>query len=180
MEALPILLIVIAATTLFFLIKKYSSRSDSKHHKKDSVSTKVNIVVGGTPPPGGITFKPDGTIERVPDSLAARHKWTVQKMTRKIEQEPDDDEWYFERGKALMELRQYQEAIPDFSKIIEKYPTFGGYYEFRGLCYLHAGEKANALADFQRYNGLTNKEHLHESTIKILDKLEKELSRKNI
>lgn len=175
METLTILVIVIVTTMLYFLLKKSFSRSSRRHHKKDTQPTKVNVIVGDTPPPGGITFRPDGTIERIPDSLADRHKWTVQKMTRKIEQEPDD-EWYFERGKAYMGLRQYQEAISDFSKVIEKFPTFGGYYEIRGLCFFHAGDKVNALADFRRYNDLTNKERLNESTIKILDKLEKELS----
>lgn len=144
--------------------------------KKAAPSVKVNLIISDTPPPGGILFKPDGTIERIPDSPTARYKWTIQKMTYKIEQEPEDYEWYFERGKAFMGLNQYQEAISDFSKLIEKYPTFNGYYELRGLCYFHIGDKANALADLRHYKELSNQERLNESTIKILDELEKELS----
>jgi tetratricopeptide (TPR) repeat protein len=105
----------------------------------------------------------------------ARYKWTVQKMTYKIQQEPDDGEWYFERGKALMGLNQYQEAIPDFSKLIEIYPTGGGYYELRGLCYFHVGDKVNALADLRQYKIYRNKNASIKDTIKTLDELEKEL-----
>jgi tetratricopeptide (TPR) repeat protein len=176
MEILIALIILFALIMLYFLLKKSFSRSQNSYRKQDSAPTKVNLIIGNTPPPGGITFKPDGTIERVPDTPTARYKWTVQKMTYKIEQEPEDGEWYFERGKALMGLNQYQEAIPDFSKVIDKFPTFGGYYEFRGLCYFHTGDKINALADLRRYKNLSSPERLNENTIKVLDELEKELS----
>jgi tetratricopeptide (TPR) repeat protein len=97
-------------------------------------------------------------------------------MTFKIQQEPDDGEWYFERGKALMALNHYVEAIPDFSKLIELYPTWGGYYQLRGLCYFRAGDKEHALADLRQYKELEKSERLDEETIKILDELEKEIS----
>ena len=96
-------------------------------------------------------------------------------MTLKIQQEPDDGEWYFERGKALMALNQYAEAISDFSKLVELYPTWGGYYQLRGLCYFRAGDKKNALADLKKYKEFEKSERLNSETITILEELEKEI-----
>jgi hypothetical protein len=85
-------------------------------------STKTNLFIGGTPPPGAVVFRADGTIDRTPDSPQARHEWTIRKMTLKIEQEPYDGEWYFERGISLMALGRYVEAVSDFSKLVDFYP----------------------------------------------------------
>ncbi|MEW5939717.1 MAG: tetratricopeptide repeat protein, partial [Chloroflexota bacterium] len=103
----------------------------------------------------------------------ARHKWIVQKMTFKIQHEPDEGEWYFERGKALMALGQYAEAIPDFSKLVELYPTWGGYYQLRGLCYFRTGDKEHALTDLRKSKEFERNERLDKDTIKILEELEK-------
>jgi hypothetical protein len=112
---------------------------------------RLNIIVSSAQPPGAIFFGRDGTIAQVPDSLDARHKWVVEKMTLKIEKEPDDGEWYFERGKAYMALNQYAEAIADFNQLIAWYPTSETAYRMRGLCYFHAGDKVTALADLRQY-----------------------------
>jgi hypothetical protein len=134
-------------------------------------SAKINLFVGGTPPPGAVVFKSDGTIDQTPDSPQARHEWTVQKMTLKIEKDPYDGEWYFERGKALMALGRYPEAASDFSMLIDFYNS-DTCYRLRGLCYYHAGDRARALADLRRYKELCDVSRLEPETVKILSDLE--------
>ena len=134
-------------------------------------STKLNIFVGSTPPPGTISFNADGTISKTSDSPELRLEWIVQKMTRKIEQEPDDGEWYFERGNALMALGRYTNAIPDFSKLIDIYAKFGDYYRFRGLCYFYLGDQTHALEDLRSYKQFWSHKFDAEA-LKILEELE--------
>jgi len=135
-------------------------------------SRRLNLFIGGPPPPGAAVFKPDGTIEHTPDTPEARHEWTVRKMTASIEREPDNGEWYFERGKALFELGRFGEAIPDFSKLIELFPQWGNYHRLRGLCFYHANQLTQALDDLRRYRELSNPLRLEPEAIKILEELE--------
>ncbi len=166
---------LIIGIIIFIVLSKMSSRQNTIKQKRNPSATKVNLIIGNTPPPGAVVFNPNGTIEQTPNSLEARHKWVIQKTTLKIQQEPDDGEWYFERGKALMALNQYSEAISDFSKLVELYPTWGGYYQVRGLCSFRAGDKENALVDLKKYKELEKSERLDGETIKILEELEKEI-----
>jgi len=135
-------------------------------------SPKINLIVGDTPPPGAIVFKADGTIGQTPDSLQARHEWTVQKMTLKIERDPTDGEWYYERGKALMALGRYAEAIIDFSKLVDFHPDYDECYRLRGLGHYHAGDRARALADLRRYKELCDVSRLEPEAVRILAELE--------
>ena len=89
------------------------------------IPSRLNLFIGGSPPPGAAVFTPDGTIEHTPDTPEARNEWTVRKMTASINREPDNGKWYFERGMALFELDRFAEAIPDFSKLIELIPEWG-------------------------------------------------------
>jgi hypothetical protein len=134
-------------------------------------STKTNLFIGGTPPPGAVVFRADGSIDRTPDSPQARHEWTIRKMTLKIEQEPYDGEWYFKRGISLMALGRYVEAVLDFSKLVDFYPNYDECYRLRGICYYHAGDRARALADLRRYKELCDV-NLEPDAIKILAELE--------
>jgi tetratricopeptide (TPR) repeat protein len=93
-------------------------------------------------------------------------------MTSKIEKEPEDGEWYFERGSALFALGRFAEAIPDFSKLIELVPQWGNYYRLRGLCFYHTNKRAEAAADLRRYRELSRPERLDPAAIKLLEELE--------
>lgn len=132
---------------------------------------KVNLFIGGDPPPGSVVFRPDGSVGVTPDTPEARHEWTVRKMTAKIEKEPDDGEWYFERGSALFALGRFAEAIPDFSKLIELVPQWGDYYRLRGLCHVHANNRSEAAADLSRYRELTRPDRLDPAALEILEEL---------
>ena len=133
---------------------------------------KLSIFLGGPPPPGAVVFRPDGTIEHAAETPEAHHEWTVRKMTSRIEQEPEDGEWYLERGKALLALGRYAEAIPDFSKLIDLVPKWGNYYRLRGLCFYHTSDRARALDDLREYRRLWDPQRLESDAIKILEELE--------
>ena len=143
---------------------------DSSKPKK--APGKLNIFVGGPPPPGSTVFRADGTIEHTPDTPDARHEWTVRKMTSRIRDEPENGEWYFERGSALFALRRFAEAIPDFSKLIELIPLWGDCYRLRGLCFYHTSNRTGALADLRRYRELSSPQRLDTDAIGILEELE--------
>ena len=133
---------------------------------------KLNIFVGGPPPPGAVVFKPDGTIDHLPDTPEAHHEWTIRKMTSRINRDPDNGEWYFERGSALFGLGRFAEAIPDFSKLIGLIPQWGDYYRLRGLCFYHTNHRPEALDDLRRNRELSNPQRLEPEAIKILEQLE--------
>lgn len=133
---------------------------------------RLNIFVGGPPPPGAVVFKSDGTIEPAPETSEAHYEWIVRKMTSRIEQEPDDGEWYFERGTALFALGRFADAIPDFSKLIGLVPGWGNYYRLRGLCFYHTSNPAKALDDLREYRRLWDPQRLESDAIKILEELE--------
>jgi tetratricopeptide (TPR) repeat protein len=173
------IILLTAVLLIIIVIYKVLGNSSPKREITDqepgpSVTsvTKVNLMVGDAHPPGGYLFYADGRVGRAPDTAEAHNKWIVQKMTFKIQQEPEDEEWYFERGKALMALHQYAEAIPDFSKLIEFYPSWGETYQFRGLCYYGVGDKEQAVADLRKYKELEVSKPLNPETIKLLDELE--------
>lgn len=134
--------------------------------------SKLNIFVGHAGPPGAVVFKQDGTIERTPDTPKARHEWTVRTMTSRIEHEPENGEWYFERGTALFALGRFGEAIPDFDKLIDLVPQWGNYYRLRGLCFYQTNLPKQALDDLRRYRELWDPKGLEPDAIKVLEELE--------
>ena len=147
-------------------------KKDSKDRQKKD-PPRLNLFVGGSPPPGSTVFRADGTIEHTPDTSEARHAWTVRKMTVKIEQEPDNGEWYFERGSALFALGRFAEAIPDFSRLIELVPQWADYHRLRGLSFFHTGDRSQALRDLGRYRELAKPERLDAEAVTILEDLER-------
>ncbi len=151
--------------------KKRKQKTTAPSRSGSRKPTKINLLIGGTPPPGALVFKADGTIELAADSPQAHHESTIQKMTLKIEQEPYDGEWYFERGTSLMALGRYAEALTDFSRLVDFYPNYDECYRLRGICYYHAGDRARALADLRRYRELCA-DNLEPEAVKILLELE--------
>ena len=56
---------------------------------------------------------------------------------------------YFQRGRTYMKLKNYPEAIIDFSKAIELNPENSDAYFRRGKAYRKIGEKRNGLEDIR-------------------------------
>lgn len=57
---------------------------------------------------------------------------------------------YFYRGVLNGELKDYQKAIDDFTKVIELKPDFASAYTYRGLYEYARGKKDNACSDFNK------------------------------
>ena len=76
--------------------------------------------------------------------------------TRKIQENPNDTTAYFNRGETYLNLKQYEAAIRDFSKIIDEItPNFSGYYNEqayykRGLAYSCLKKCEKATQDFEK------------------------------
>jgi tetratricopeptide (TPR) repeat protein len=56
---------------------------------------------------------------------------------------------YFQRGRTHMKLKNYPEAIVDFSKVVELNPNLKGAYFYRGKALMKSGEKRTGIADIR-------------------------------
>ena len=63
-----------------------------------------------------------------------------------------------ERGDAHSELKQYDEAISDYTRAIELLPDYAPPYRQRSLCYQAKGNKTAAAADSEKYEELKRRE----------------------
>lgn len=54
------------------------------------------------------------------------------------------------QGMAHMSVKQYEQAVKDFTRVIEKEPEFSQAYYQRARAYQKMGRKASATADFQK------------------------------
>ena len=67
---------------------------------------------------------------------------------------------HFERGKELVEKRQFKEAIRSFKEAIRLAPSIPSYYSHLGLAYLSQGFPGMAKAEFQRALQLDPKDEI--------------------
>jgi tetratricopeptide (TPR) repeat protein len=75
-------------------------------------------------------------------SLEAREKYT-----QAIEAEPDNWLYIMDRGKVNFELQYFEEALSDFTKVLQLYPTFRAALSARCDSYLELAQFAEARAD---------------------------------
>jgi tetratricopeptide (TPR) repeat protein len=165
-----VLIYVIAAIIVIRSPQQYTAVSPNQ-----LTFDKLKAVIASTPSPDGIASTRD-TIEIIPVSPRSRPGWAVQKMTLNIQRQPDNGGWYLERGKAFLEMRQFTEAMADFSKLIQLHPTIGYAYWLRGLCYFHLGNKEQALKDLREYKQLESGKFLEETASAILEEMEQEIT----
>ena len=74
----------------------------------------------------------------------------IQKYTAQINQNPNDDDAYYNRGIAYHKLGQYKRAIQDFNKVIQLNPDDNFVYHSRGKSYLKLGQYKLAIQDFNK------------------------------
>lgn len=63
---------------------------------------------------------------------------------------PSDSEAYFNRGLYYARAAQYDDAIKDFTKVIELNQNYVYAYNNRGFCYKNNGQYDNAIKDFTK------------------------------
>jgi len=59
-------------------------------------------------------------------------------------------ELHFARGNAYLSLQRYQNAVDDFTAVIELNPTLGGAYVDRGVAHHHLRQYERAIRDYDR------------------------------
>ena len=74
------------------------------------------------------------------------HKCQIKELSKKIEETPDNDDLFYQRGRAKYELKKYKEAIEDFDKAISIKDYVPKYYFYRG-----SEEYKNAVSYFSKY-----------------------------
>jgi tetratricopeptide (TPR) repeat protein len=103
----------------------------------------------------GLTVDVDETYEvraRALDS-AQDYENAIDEWTRLIELNPNHVQWYSNRGQSYLRAEQYDEAIADFTYLLEHRDQTYGYY-WRGLAYIGQKSYDLALADFDRIDKL--------------------------
>lgn len=114
----------------------------------------------------------------------------VQNLTKKIEEDNDNPDLYYERGVAYYQLGNQQSALSDVVKALQLDSTNAGYYELLGDIYFARKEYTRAINALQKGNRIAPEDmdiimqlgqyHLmmgnHQESIKYLD----EALKKNI
>ena len=75
-----------------------------------------------------------------------------------IELDPGLANAYFNRGRALASLNNFQDALKDFDQAINLDPMFSWSFLHRGSVFLKLDKKEQALEDFKRAAILGNQE----------------------
>ena len=73
---------------------------------------------------------------------------TIEQISAKINQDPQNAELYFQRGELYFSDANYDNAIIDYTKAIEINPNFGEAFFARGDCYYNQSNYDDALKDF--------------------------------
>ena len=57
---------------------------------------------------------------------------------------------HLERGMSFYNMDRFSDAITEFTKAINLYPSFAGFYSNRGAAYGQQGKYSEAIADFEK------------------------------
>jgi tetratricopeptide (TPR) repeat protein len=88
---------------------------------------------------------------------AGQYEDAIQELTRLLESDPRNAEWYWLRGSAFYQMGNYESAIADITQAIVINPEFVELYLYRGVIQLEQqlptyspDDVEQALADFNR------------------------------
>lgn len=90
---------------------------------------------------------------------------TIEQITAKINEAPQNSELYFQRGELYYIDSNYESAIVDYSKAIELNPSYAEAYFARGDCYYLQSNFENALTDFNKTISINP---IHESAVNMI------------
>jgi len=82
----------------------------------------------------------------------------LRSLTRAIELDPKNALAYNARGYVYLRMRNYANAIVEFSEAIRLRPGYGNAYRNRAIARKHAGDASGAAADEQRADELEKKQ----------------------
>ncbi len=103
---------------------------------------------------GYVQFGPEsegatGGFGHAPTSSEYQSRQAVKRYSRYIDTTPDAD-WYAARALAYVELKEFTDAIGDYTKAVSLKPDEAGYWLGRGRLYAQQGQFDKALADLER------------------------------
>lgn len=87
--------------------------------------------------------------------VTQQYEKSLADITRYLTKNPNDFEFYYNRGLSLLNLNRVPEAINDFNKTLELDANFDRAYVARGNAYLILGDTVKGNADLEQYNRLT-------------------------
>ena len=105
-------------------------------------------------------FKLKKRVEELEKQIELYQKFLHEVIYReiRIEKNSNDDVAYWCRGNAYKNLKNYEQAISDYTQAIKLDPNYASAYELRGICYQELGEKEKAEADFVKARKLGYRE----------------------
>ena len=78
----------------------------------------------------------------------------IEEYTRKIVKDPNNIDYYIDRGDIYFSIREFEKALKDYSRVIElssySNSTKGRYYRDRGYTYYCLKEYKKAIEDFSK------------------------------
>lgn len=78
----------------------------------------------------------------------------IEEYTRKIVKDPNNIDYYIDRGDIYFSIREFEKALKDYSRVIElssySNSTKGKYYRDRGYIYYCLKEYKKAIEDFSK------------------------------
>jgi len=90
-------------------------------------------------------------------AVKGQYEKALEAFTKAIEQNPEDERAYYNRGAIYGNLGRYDEALNDFSKTLELNPKYEKAFHSRGVAHLRLGNHKEALLDFKTAVGLGHK-----------------------
>jgi tetratricopeptide (TPR) repeat protein len=90
-------------------------------------------------------------------AVKGQYEKAIESFTKAIEQSPEDERAYYNRGAIYGNLGKYDEALNDFSKTLELNPKYEKAFHSRGVAHLRLGNHKEAILDFKTAAGLGHK-----------------------
>jgi tetratricopeptide (TPR) repeat protein len=141
---------------------------------KQSQTTVGQMEADGTFTPSGhsrsiqyvVTREEKGHVQVVQDGKrvwiakddVVRLRDAVDYFTKKLDEQPDNDQWFAFRGWARFRQGKAEEALKDYAEAIRLKPRAASWYGNRGLIYVEAKKLDEAIADFTTAIDLTGSE----------------------
>jgi tetratricopeptide (TPR) repeat protein len=88
--------------------------------------------------------------EAMDDFVSHNYGRCIELLSQAIELNPEFTLAFKSRGAAYLRLDKTQEAIADFSTVVEMVSDNARAYHLRGLAYANSGDNAKALDDFNK------------------------------
>jgi|SRR5690554_2855944 len=114
-----------------------------------------------------------GTLAELKDSV----NLAISYYSKAIERKSNEKKYYYQRGIQYFKLKQYEDAIQDFSKVVLIDNKFADAYNDRGSAYKLTGNMDKAIADYTKAAELDKKTGLAYNNLGSLYREQKEYDR---